>query len=133
MSDFLFSDIAIQSAKIALDGLSLRQQAISRNLANVDTPGYRAQTVSFQDTLNRLRAEDGTLKMTLTNAEHQRNPNQATALFNVENRAGGSYRADQNNVDIDIELIDQSETAIQYEAVTLSINQKLQLLKNLAR
>ena len=133
MSDFLFSDIAIQSAKIALDGLSLRQQAISRNLANVDTPGYRAQTVSFQDTLNRLRQEDGTLNMTLTDAQHQRNPNQATVLYNVESRAGGSYRADQNNVDIDVELIDQSETAIQYEAVTLSINQKLQLLKNLAR
>ena len=37
----------------ALDGLSSRQAAISSNLANIDTPGYQAQTVDFETALQR--------------------------------------------------------------------------------
>ncbi len=51
---------AINSA--ALDGLALRQQLHSENLANVDTDGYRAKTVDFERVLGAaLKGEkDGT-------------------------------------------------------------------------
>ena len=35
----------------ALDGLSARQRAIANNIANVNTPGYTAERVSFEDAL----------------------------------------------------------------------------------
>ncbi len=47
MSGSLFTDNAIRAAKLALDGLSMKQGVISNNIANVDTPGYRAQEVDF--------------------------------------------------------------------------------------
>jgi flagellar basal-body rod protein FlgB len=132
MSDALFVDNAISSAKVALDGLSLRQQAISRNLANVDTPGYKAQTINFEETLNYLLHKKGSLRLSTTNISHQIPAAQETG-FTLTVRPGGSLRADQNNVDVDVEMVDMSETGIQYQAVSQAISQKLLLLKNLAK
>ena len=50
----LNGDMAMRVLQLALDGLSLRQQAISNNIANVDTPGFRASEVSFEGQLRRL-------------------------------------------------------------------------------
>jgi flagellar basal-body rod protein FlgB len=133
MSDSLFSDSAMRTARTALDGLSLRQQAISRNLANVDTPGYQAETVNFEDTLKQLVNQDGSLSLETTNASHLRPASQETTGFSINHRQGGSFRADQNNVDVDVEMTDMSETGIQYQAVSQTISQKLLLLKSLAK
>jgi flagellar basal-body rod protein FlgB len=133
MSDSFFSDIALRTARTALDGLSLRQQAISRNLANVDTPGYQAQTINFEDTLKHLVDQDGTLPMDTTNTSHLLPASQETTGFSISHRQGGSFRADQNNVDVDVEMTDMSETGIQYQAVSQTVSQKLLLLKALAK
>ncbi len=133
MSDSLFADSATRTAKAALDGLSLRQQAISRNLANIDTPGYQAQTVNFEDTLKRLSQKDGSLPMETTSTGHLTAPAAQNASFSLEARPGGSFRADQNNVDIDVEMTDMSEVGIQYQAVSQALSQKLLLLKTLAK
>ncbi len=132
MSDSLFSDNALRTARAALDGLSLRQQAISRNLANVDTPGYKAETINFEETLKHLVDKDGSLPMDVTNPSHLLPGSQETG-FSLATRPGGSFRADQNNVDVDVEMTDMSETGIQYQAVSQSISQKLMLLKSLAK
>ena len=132
MTDSIFSDNAARAAKLALDGLSLQQQVISRNLANIDTPGYQAQTVNFEDTLKHALDENPTLAMKVTSDLHQVSAEQSLS-FSSSLRPGGSYRADQNNVDIDVEMIDMSEVGIQYQAISQTISQKLLLLKNIAR
>jgi flagellar basal-body rod protein FlgB len=132
MSDSLFADSATRAAKIALDGLSLRQQAISRNVANIDTPGYQAKTVNFEETLKRMFNREPSLPLKMTNAAHQASPTQQVG-FSLSDRLGGSLRADQNNVDIDVEMADMSEAGIQYQAVTQLVSKKLLLLKSLAR
>ncbi len=132
MSDSLFSDNALRTSKAALDGLSLRQQAISRNLANVDTPGYQAVTVNFKDTLKRMVDKGDLLPMKLTSDGHQSTAAQEIG-FNLSRRAGGSFRADLNNVDVDVEMTDMSEAGIQYQAVSQAVSKKLLLLKTLAK
>jgi flagellar basal-body rod protein FlgB len=132
MTDSLFSDISTQTAKIALDGLSLRQQAISRNLANIDTPGYKAQTVNFQETLNRLIDKGNLLPLITTNGAHLTTVASKPG-FSASLRQGGSSRADENNVDVDVEMTDMSEAGIQYQAVSEAVTKKLSLLKLLAR
>lgn len=132
MSDPLFADNAIRAAKLALNGLSLRQQVISRNLANVDTPGYQAQAINFEDTLKRTLNESSSLAMKVTDEAHQVSSEQSLGLTSTL-RPGGTERADQNNVDVDAEMIDMSETGIQYQAVSQSLSQKLLLLKTLAK
>src|SRR5512141_1243753 len=103
MSDSFFSDSATRTARTALDGLSLRQQAISRNLANVDTPGYQAETINFEDTLKQLVSQDGSLALEITNTSHMLPGSHETTGFSITHRQGGSFRADQNNVDVDVE------------------------------
>lgn len=132
MPDSLFTDNAIRAAKLALDGLSVKQQVISRNLANVDTPGYQAETVNFEDTLQRALKDGPTLAMDVTNSAHQVSPEQSKG-FTSTLRPGGTERADMNNVDVDTEMIDMSETGIQYQAVSQAISQKLLLMKALAK
>lgn len=132
MTDSIFIDTAMRTAKAALDGLSLRQQAISRNLANVDTPGYQAQTVNFEDTLKQMVDKSGTLAISTTNIAHQTTAAQE-ARFAVSARPGGSFRADQNNVDVDVEMTDMSQAGITYQAVSQAISKKLLLLKTIAK
>lgn len=132
MSDSLFSDISTRTAKVALDGLSLRQQAISRNLSNIDTPGYKAETINFQEALDRLVDRGGALRLNQTNKRHM-NTAEFQELFMLNMRDGGTDRADGNNVDVDVEMTDMSEVGVQYQAVSQAISKKLLLLKSLAR
>lgn len=131
MSDSLFNDIAMRAAKSALDGLSLRQQVIGRNLANVDTPGYRAQRVQFEDALKRALQPKASVPLEITHAAHLASPT-AIDRATVSNRPGGTFRADMNNVDIDVELTEMSVAGISYEAISLAVSKKLQLLKTIA-
>lgn len=132
MSDPLFSDDALRAGKAGLDGLALRQSIISRNLANLDTPGYQAQTVDFESALqSALRSSDQRLSLAATHPAHL-GPASREPEFQVRSRPGGTPRADGNNVDIDVELSQMAESGLRYQALTQSISKKLLLLKNIA-
>ena len=51
MLDRLFGGDTFVASTRALDAYALRHQAISNNLANINTPGYKRQTVRFEDQL----------------------------------------------------------------------------------
>jgi flagellar basal-body rod protein FlgB len=127
----LFSDNAIRAAKMALDGLSLRQQITSRNMANIDTPGYRSQEVDFEGSLQRAMRTIGSIQMAATHSGHLAAPANRP-FYQVKDTPGGTARADENNVDIDSELLKMSETGIQYQAVSQELSKKLALLKTIA-
>jgi len=131
MSNSLFSDNSIRAAKMALDGLSMRQQLISRNIANIDTPGYRAQEVDFEQAIQRATRNSGQVQLTATHSGHIGVPT-SKAFYQAKDKPGGIARADENNVDIDNELIDMSEAGIQYQAVSQALSKKLLLLKTIA-
>ena len=132
MATGLFTDESLRASKLALDGLSLRQQAIGRNIANIDTPGFKAQGVNFESTLKRVFSNTKTFQLTTTSAGHLAAPTEQVG-FQVSTRPGGGLRADGNNVDIDAELTDMSEAGIQYQALLESVNKKFQLMKYLAK
>ncbi len=132
MSPSLFGDMGFQSAKIALDGLSVRQQAISNNLSNVDTPGYKARTVKFEDTLQRaLGKSKQKTNMNVTQEGHIKYPAKQVGIQQIL-REGGSERADGNNVDIDTELIDMTEAGIRYQTISQLVSKKLVLLRTIS-
>jgi len=131
MADPILSDRALLAAQMALDGLALRQELIGHNLANVDTPGYRAQTVDFQSALRRALDKTSRLDLKTTNVAHQAAPNRVDRVL-ITHRKGGVLRADGNNVDIDVELSQMAETGIHYNALTTLVSKKLLLLKNIA-
>lgn len=127
----LFSDNSITAAKMALDGLSKRQQLISQNIANIDTPGYRAQEVSFESAIQRAIKSNGQVQLAITSPGHMA-LNGTKPFYQTQARPGGTARADENNVDIDVELSQMTETGIQYQAVSQEVSKKLALLKTIA-
>jgi flagellar basal-body rod protein FlgB len=134
MSNSIFSDDALQAASLALKGLAARQQVISSNIANADTPGYSAKQVDFETTLKRtLNQSSAKVLMAKTSQSHLDSTSSNSNFLATSNRSGGTYREDGNNVDIDTELIDMSETNIKYQAISQGISSKLLLLKTIAQ
>jgi flagellar basal-body rod protein FlgB len=125
----------------ALDGLTSRQSAISSNLANIDTPGYQAQTVDFETALQR---EVQAMASTPGNAtEPSAGPSAAVAMRTTDPRqyssiasnfststAGTSsttnenLRNDNNTVDLETEMTALTETQIRYSAVSRLLTSK---------
>ncbi|MEH7382517.1 flagellar basal body rod protein FlgB [Bacillus sp. JJ1533] len=127
----LFSN-TINSLEKALDYSSLRQKVISNNIANVDTPNYKAQNVSFKNLLSNEM--NNQLKANRTNEKHFE--------FNSSNRTNGpvittkndtAYNHNGNNVDIDKEMALLAENQIYYNAVTERISGKFNTLKTVIK
>ena len=86
---------------------TIREQAISANMANVDTPGYHTRDINFEGELNR--AMSGVLSQTEGGAEIvQLHPV-------VQEIQGLMERPDGNNVSLDREGLLMSETQLQYQ------------------
>ncbi|HMD45958.1 MAG TPA: flagellar basal body rod protein FlgB [Acidimicrobiales bacterium] len=100
--------------QFAIDGLSQRQDAVANNLANANTPGYTANEVSFESSLNQaLSTPDGTAQVTTTKSTN----------------APGT---DGNNVDLSGELVAAQQTTLQYQTMTDLINAQFRLIQGAA-
>ncbi|WP_414839012.1 flagellar basal body rod protein FlgB [Carnobacterium sp. TMP28] len=111
--------------KNALDATELRQQMISSNLTNVNTPDYKVNKVDFEDQLKK--AYDGTA-MRKTNVRHigANNPYEVKPI--VTKRTDTAMKENGNNVDIDMEMTDEAATTIQYNALVAQLNAKYAML-----
>jgi flagellar basal-body rod protein FlgB len=98
-----------------------REQAISANMANVDTPGYHTRDIDFDGELNK--AMNGVLSQSADGAETA----QMTPV--VREVPGLMERADGNNVNLDREGLLMSQTQLQYQiGIQLVKNQFHQIL-----
>ena len=107
--DGLFSTPAIQSLRLTMDDAALRQQAISSNIANVNTPGYQRIDVTstfqnaYTDALNRLGQGE------TVNLDDM--PEQKIATSAVQ----GPARPDGNTVQIEQEMVGMAQNSARYE------------------
>ena len=110
----------------AADAAWLRNEAISNNIANIDTPGYKRQDVVFEDELirNLNKVEYDTMDARVYNMK----------LSRIEPRvftdaASFSYRLDGNNVDIDTENVYMAENQVTYNGLMQCIKSEFANLK----
>ena len=97
-----------------------RQQAIAANIANADTPGYRATDFTFQQELQGIQLES-------TNGMHL----QAVDDANVRKyEVGSTVKQNGNDVDLDRELTELTKNGIQYVALVQFITQKIRTLRS---
>lgn len=111
----------------SLSGLSKRQQLISNNLTNVDTPGYRALDIPFEQVLDREVRKEGQLAMATTNPVHFRNASTMEQALSMQQPL--VFRTDQNGVDVDAEMARLAETTIEYNALTQLTIGRLTMLR----
>ena len=117
----------------AMTAANLRQEIIANNIANVNTPNYRKSVVEFEELLARelYGEDDKKLKMVRTHDRHlppEQLPYHAEPTISVDH--GTIMRADDNNVDIDIEMASLAKNQLYYNAVATELNGHVSRLKN---
>ncbi len=135
MPNLIRNDTAFGAIVKSLDGLSLRSRAITNNVANVDTPGFKTTEVSFEDELAVAinRPAPDSFRMVATNTAHfgttLRRPDIEGLAARSQEMRGLTLRNDGNNVDIDREMVRLAETQIQFSAATAFTNLKFAQLR----
>ena len=103
----------------AADAGWIRNEAIGNNIANVDTPGYKRQDVSFEEELKKALGSNRYISMDAKVA------NVKTADLKPRpftDYANYSYRLDGNNVDIENENVMLAENQLKYQGLITAIN-----------
>lgn len=116
----------------SLDRLTKAQQVIGHNIANVDTPQYRAKTLSFDASLKRAQSASGQVALARTHAGHLEPDSPALLEPRIVERDNPNARIDGNTVDINQEMVDLVETGLKYRAVAQLASKRLALLKTIA-
>ena len=112
-----------------LDATWQRNEVISNNIANADTPGFKVSEVSFEDVLvSAISNSDLSLKT--TREGHIQNT--ASDIGDVEPEitisGNTSYRYDENNVDIEAQMVALSQNSLQYYTLVSKINSEFSKL-----
>lgn len=111
----------------ALDFVWKQQQLTVNNIANVDTPNYKAQHISFEDEFkNRLNhamksGNSSTMEQAIT---------QTKARVVASNN---SKRVDGNGVDMDVENVELVKTTLQYQYLVQAFNSDYNRLRTVIR
>lgn len=126
----LFSD-TFSAIENALNYSSLKQKVISQNIANVDTPNYKAKDVSFKETFQR--AVNGSLEANKNDARHFDFKDRPSSAQSVVIQKNVSYNNNGNSVDLDKEMSDLAANQIYYNAMVERMSGKFSSLQNVIR
>ena len=126
MSDNTISDSAVMAAlSREMTAATSRESVAMSNLVNVDTPGYKAQEVSFSHALD---SQINSLSLAATNANHiTSTPVSGSGVMTTSTTASG--RGDGNNVQMDHELLAMSKAAGDFSAAQTVIAAKFRLVR----
>jgi flagellar basal-body rod protein FlgB len=112
-----------------------RQEVLASNLANAETPNYKARDFDFGAA---LRAATGTpepdaslapLRMATTNARHLRGEASAGLPVALQYRTPAQASIDGNTVDPDLERTRFADNALRYDAALRMLNGQIQTLQ----
>jgi len=96
-----------------LDAAQARSDLIANNIANVDTPGFKARDISFADTINaQLDKAPGS-------PSFDRQNDAAAPLY----REASTVTLDGNDVSLDSERLESAQTAERIQSVSTFLRQ----------
>lgn len=115
-----------------LDASWTKNEVISSNIANIDTPGYKRKTMDFSNLLNReIKAN---MEMKTTRTKHIESENvDGTAVFIGVDNSTDSLRTDENNVNIDTEMADMAKNLIYYNMLSQKASGEISKLETAIR
>lgn len=108
--------------KEGLKASVVRAEAISNNMANINTENYKRFNVVFEENLRGTSGEKVNLKT--FNNKHLGN-NGIQGNITVEKDLTTSMRTDGNNVDLDVEKVNQAANTLKYNALIQRASGKL--------
>lgn len=121
----------INTLQQSLKYASVKNQTISANIANVDTPNYKAKDVIFKNVLQDEMANS--LKAKRTNVKHIPFGDEPRLSYKVVTHNNTTYNHNGNNVDIDKEMAALAENQIYYQSLVERINGKFNSLETVIK
>lgn len=113
----------------AADSSWLRNEVLTSNIANVDTPNYKRKDVSFATYLNSALGGTDVNTSTLTQRVNNLDLNTVDSKVYTDH-SNLSYRSDGNNVDIETENVELASNQIMYNALIESMNNEFSRMKS---
>lgn len=126
----IFSQLGINSLGYAMDVASAKNDVISSNIANVDTPQYKAKDLKFDAVMADAMGEGKKLPMMVTDEKHI--PSQPSAVdpsSYIYNQNNPSVRNDGNDVNEDYEMSQLAENGIRYSLFSQITGERFTTLK----
>jgi len=123
-------DAALQFHTEALSLRALRQQVLASNIANADTPGFKARDIDFTKSLqDAVSGRVSANELTRTVNTHLASPQSAApGAGPLLYRQVLQPSLDGNSVDMDVERAQFAENAVRYEANLMFLNSQLKSL-----
>jgi len=116
----------------ALDLRTQRHQVLASNIANADTPNYKARDIDFKSAMQNAlagRADAGELGMAVTSSAHQTGSGMSSPGA-LQYRTETQSAVDGNTVDMDVERAQITDNALQYQILTQLVTNKFQGLRS---
>lgn len=109
----MLEDVSVNALHAALNGLAERQRAISDDIANVNTPFFRARSVSFEGDLKRALDGGG-------------NPLDVSSTVTMSSEPVGlTY----SNVDLAAETVSSVNTQLAYDLALRATGDRFSILR----
>ena len=105
------------------------QNVISGNIANADTPGYKAKAMSFEQAMRDAMETGGNLKLETGDAQHIGSGGAEAVRADVYDDPNGVESLDGNTVDRSAEMAKMKENEILYNASIEALRKKLGMLE----
>ncbi len=123
-------DKTTSALQTSLNMRQMRHNLTSSNIANAETPGYKAQKLDFEEALARSIDIDGLRGMSTSSEDHfSVGGKTASVKPDIYNNPDGATSNDGNTVDLEKEMSSLSENAILYKTALQLINKKMAALK----
>ena len=125
-------DETMATLQKSLNTGSLRHKVLTSNIANIDTPNYKAFEVVMEDVDKRDTLAKGPVELVRTQPRHL--PGRHSSLNPIKiktvDSSGNNFRADGNTVDLDKTMGKLAENTLMYRTAAQIIKKKFQGLKN---
>lgn len=109
-------DVSHTGLERAIAGAAMRQSALTANMANANTPGYRRQDVDFQSSLR------GAMEEGMAAVEH--------VSFSTQTDPAALQRTDGNGVDVDVEAANLARNGLMYEGLVSVARSRSDILRS---
>jgi flagellar basal-body rod protein FlgB len=110
----VFDDLTTSALRVSVAGLAARQNAIANNIANIETPGFRARKVEFEDALHGAISHGESPSGVSPEAKSSLEPT----------RLNGS------NVNLDEETLSHIDTTMRYQLTLRALDSKYGMLRD---
>lgn len=106
-----------------------RQEVLASNIANADTPNYKARDIDFRAALSQAASEQGAVRLAATQPGHIHATAGAGSMAEVRYRVPNHASLDGNTVDSQMEHAAFAENAVRYQASLDFINSRISGLR----